>query len=101
MISQPRETKQSYQQKVEANLETLQARIDELKAKAAQAKADARLRYHERIGVLDARQKEAQHKLRELKASSENAWQELKVGTEAALHELQNAFNSALAQFKS
>ena len=92
-------TKQEYQQKMEAQLQTLQTKIDELKVKASLAKADAKDAYEEQIATLNAKQQEAQLKFQEIQASSESAWQDMKAGMENAWNDLQNAFNKATANF--
>ncbi|HEY9656912.1 MAG TPA: hypothetical protein V6C65_00505 [Allocoleopsis sp.] len=94
------ETKQVYQQQIEANLQAFQVLIDRLKAEAATAQADAKVYSYGKLAALNAKQQETQRKLHELKAASGDAWRELRIGTETALLELQDAFNSALAQFK-
>lgn len=94
------ETKQIYQQKVEAQLEKLDTQIVGLKAKVAQAKTNAKIKHYDKVAALTVKQQEAQAKLQLLKSAEDDVWQEFKVGVESALHELQDIFNNALAQFK-
>ena len=93
------DTKQGYQEKMEAQLQQLQTKIDELRVKASLAKEDAKDAYQEQMKTLNHKQQEAQAKLQELKSSSENAWQEVKAGMDNALNDLQNAFNKATTHF--
>lgn len=95
------ETKESYQKKMEDQLENLQTKIDELKVKASLAKADAKDAYREQLDALSTKQQEAQVKLQELKASSKNAWNDIKTGMENTWDELQTTFNKAASHFNS
>lgn len=94
------ETKQEYQNKMEAQLQNLQTKIDELKVKASLAKADAKDTYEEQIATLNTKQHEAQLKFQEIQKSSESAWEDMKSGMENAWNDLQNAFNKATENFK-
>jgi hypothetical protein len=88
-------SKQEYQQEMEAQISSLQTKVDEMKVKAALAKADAKDKYHEQIETLNANCEVAKTKLEELKLSSGNAWEEIKEGLDKAWDELQNAFKRA------
>lgn len=94
------DTKQIYQQKVEAQLGKLDTQIIGLKAKVAQAKMNAKIKHYDKVDALTAKHQEAQAKLQLLQSAEENVWLEHKIGVESALHELQDVFNNALAQFK-
>lgn len=99
MQAEQLKAKQIYQHKVEAQLSKLDTQIVGLKARVAQGKTTTK-RY-DKVDALSAKQQEAQAKLQMLQSANEEVWQEFKVGVESALHELQDAFNNALAQFKS
>jgi hypothetical protein len=92
-------TKQEYQEQMEVQLTNLQTKIDELRVKAALAKADARDAYYEQIEALNPKYETARIKLQELKLSSGNAWEDIKAGMESAWDELQNAFSRAADRF--
>lgn len=92
--------KQAYQEKMEAQLKEWGAKIDELKAKAEKAEADAKLEYHKRIDGLQAKRNAVEAKLAEVKASGEEAWENLKDGAERAWNELRSAVNEAASKFK-
>lgn len=100
MQAEALDTKQIYQQKVEAQLGKLDTQIIGLKAKVAQAKMNAKIKHYDKVAALAAKQQEAQAKLQLLKSAEEDVWLERKIGVESALHELQDIFNNALAQFK-
>ncbi len=94
------ERKERYQEKMEAQLQEWQAKIDTLKAKAQQASTDARLQYEKQIDALRPKLAAARQKLQELKTSSESAWGDVKTGMEAAWNELKTAWDKAASQFK-
>ena len=94
------ETKEAYQEKVEAQLQQLQSQIDELKVKASLAKLEAKDKYNEELSDLNAKCETTRLKLQELKTKSDSAWEEMKAGLEKAWDELQNSFNRAVARFQ-
>lgn len=91
--------KQAYQQKLQAQLDEWSAEIDQLKAKAKQADADAQIDYNNEIETLKSYQAKADAKLSELKSASDDAWQDLKSGTEDAWKNLESAIKSATNRF--
>lgn len=94
------ETKQAYQEKVKAQLNNLNAQIDQMKAKAAEANADAAIEYNKMIDDLTGKRNEAQVKLDEIGRASEDAWEDLKVGFESAWNDLNVALKSAMNKFQ-
>ena len=93
-------SKQAYQKEIEAKLETLDAQIVKMKAKAAQANAELNANYQEQLRLLTERRETARLRLEELKRSSEAAWETMKGGVESAFGELQKAFDKSVAQFQ-
>ena len=71
-------TKDAYKQKIEAELELVQANLELLKAKAKNATADAEINNSQEIETLEKNYKIVQLKLDELAEVSEGAWQHLK-----------------------
>ena len=101
MNTQPKPTqKQLYEQKIKAQLDQWNARIDELKAKAAQKDAEARLDYQNQIEELQAKRDAFEQKLQDLQKSSEDAWEEISQGVEKAWNELGKSFEAAFSKFK-
>ena len=94
------ERKELYQEKMEAQLREWRAKIDELKAKAQHASADAKLQYEQQLATLRPRLEAAQQKFQELKTSSESAWGDVRTGMEGAWSELRRAWDKAVSQFK-
>jgi uncharacterized coiled-coil DUF342 family protein len=92
--------KETYEQKLQAQLDEWGAQIDKLKAKADGAEADVQLEYYKQIEELRAMQESATDKLDELKDASDDAWEDLKAGIDNAWDSLGNAVQSAASRFK-
>jgi hypothetical protein len=93
------DTKEAYQEKAEAQLEELKARIELMEAKAARAKAGAKAEYGEQLDELRQKQELVEERMEGLRAAGGGAWRELTAGVDAAITTLQNAVASAAAQF--
>jgi nucleotide-binding universal stress UspA family protein len=89
-----------YVDKVESQLKEWGTEIDILKAKAEKAKAEAKIKYYERIKDLRAKQESLGLKLQELKGSGGEAWEEVKTGVDKAVKELKEAFKRAKSKWK-
>jgi nucleotide-binding universal stress UspA family protein len=89
-----------YVDKVETQLKEWGTEIDILKAKAEKAKAEAKIKYYEKIQDLRARQESLGLKLQELKGSGEEAWEEVKTGVDRAVKDLKEAFKRAKSRLK-
>lgn len=92
--------KEAYEQKLQAQLDEWGAEIDQLKAKADNAKADAQLDYYKQIEELRSMQESTSNKLAELKDAGDDAWQDLKAGIDSARDSLGHALKSAASRFK-
>jgi len=77
--------KEAYQEKIEAQLREWTAKINELKAKAEGAKADAKIEMHKRIGALRVKQEETQAKFQALKQAGTEKWEQLRTGLDKAM----------------
>ena len=93
------EQKQAYEDKLKAQLDQWNAKIDLLKAKAAKAEADARVNCLETIEDLKNKRNQAREKLQELRQAGDNAWLDLKGGVEEAWNRLGDAVKSATSRF--
>lgn len=94
------EKKETYQEKMAAQLKEWNAMLEELKAKAQRASAGAKIQYQEQIELLRAKYDAAQAKLQELRTAGESAWEHLTVGMENAWKELKSAWDTAVAKLK-
>ena len=92
--------KETYEKKLQAQLDEWGAEIYKLKAKADKAEADVQLDYYKQIEELRTMQETANEKLAELKEASDDAWDDLKAGIENAWDSLGNALKSAASRFK-
>jgi len=92
--------KESYQKKLQAQLDEWSADIDKLKAKADKAEADTKLEFHQKVEELKEKRAAANAKLTELKAASDDAWEDLKTGAESAWLSLGESVKSATSRFK-
>lgn len=92
--------KDAYQQKMNAQLEEWQHKIDALKSKADKAEAEQKLKFYEQIESLRTKQMAVHEKLEELRTASESAWEEVKAGVELAWRDLEQTFERAVNKFK-
>ena len=76
--------RKAYEEKLDAQLKEWSAQIALLKAKADNAKADAKIEYYKTIDALQRKQNEAETKLQELKTAGDEAWEDLKAEAEKA-----------------
>lgn len=95
-----RQAKQAFQQKLEAQLKDWDAKLDELKAKALEAKAELRADYQNQLQMLSEKRATVQAKLQELRLRTEDAWEDLKGGTEKAWDEMRKTLDQIAARFK-
>ena len=89
----------AYKQKLEARLDQWRADIDKLEAKAAEAGADARIKYQSEVKNLRSKQDEAHKKIKKLGEAQGEAWKDLKSGFEAAWDDLGKAVRNASDRF--
>jgi len=77
------EKKESYQQKIQEQLDEWRADIDRLKEKAKNATAETKLKYQENIDKLELKMDEGKSKLKDLKESGSEAWDAVKEGADS------------------
>jgi len=93
-------TKEAYKQKIEAELELVQARLAEFKAEVKSAGADIQIKYSEHVNKLEKMADATKEKLKELDAASEDTWEHLKQGVESAWDTLSTAVHDTVSKFK-
>jgi hypothetical protein len=86
------ETMKSTIGKMEAQLESWTAKLDEFVARANDAGADAKEQQRDRIDALMAKHKAARAKLDEVRVAGKDKWEILKSGIESVWDELEAAF---------
>jgi len=99
-MDEQQEKEKAYQEKIATQLQGFAAKIDELKVKADQAKAEAKVKYAKQIEDLRVKQESARQKLQKLKEAGGGALGDLKRGLDAAIEELNTALHDALSRFK-
>jgi len=91
------EKRDAYIAKIKLQLDELNTKIDELEAKAKEAKEDVRDKYKEEMGKVRHQSKVAVVKLDELKAASEDKWDAMV----AEMDKIRDAFAHSFNYFKS
>lgn len=89
-----------YIARMKANLDAWNAEIDLLVARAREAGAEARVKYHDDIERLKRRRDETRELLEELQQTGEAAWSTLRQGLEESWERLRKAFADASSHFK-
>lgn len=92
--------KEAYQQKMNAQLQEWQQKIDLLKSQADKAEAEQKIKYYEQIESLRAKQVAVHEKMDELRTAGEGAWEDVKAGVELAWRDLEDAYERAVSKFK-
>jgi chromosome segregation ATPase len=92
--------RKAYEEKLDAQLKEYNAQIALLKAKAENAKADAKIDFYKTIEALEHKQNAAKTKLQELKTAGDEAWEAVKAGAEKAWGEVKTAYHDATSKFK-
>jgi hypothetical protein len=92
--------RKAYEEKLDAQLKEWDAQIALLKAKAENAKADAKIDSYKTIEALEHKQDKAKTKLQELKTSGDEAWEAVKGGAEKTWAEVKAAYHDALSKFQ-
>ncbi len=92
--------RKAYEEKLDAQLKEWNAQIALFKARAEKMTAGMKIEYYKAIESLQHQQGEAGIKLRELKASGDEAWEEMKTGLEKGWAEIKTAFHEATSKFK-
>jgi len=90
----------AFQEKMEAQIKLMGARIDELKAKAQKLKAEAKIEYMEGLEALEMKRNDVKAKLEKVKEAGKEAGRDLAAGIETSLFDLKNAIESAFSRFK-
>lgn len=92
--------KGAYKQKIEAELELVQAILLEYKAKSKIYAADVHIKYIEHVDELERMYDATKAKLKELDEAGEEKWEHFKDEVEAAWHTLSTAVKDAAEKFK-
>ena len=88
-----------YQEKMEAQLKELTAKLEQWKDQAAKASAAAQAEMNKQLDQLRPKVEAAQQKLKELKAAGGEAAGKLKEGSEKAMAELKKTWKAVKSKF--
>ncbi|MDA0268202.1 MAG: hypothetical protein O2890_06375 [Cyanobacteria bacterium] len=88
-----------YQARVKAELDKLDARISEYRAKLDYAKADQQAQYHDLIDQLTTQRDAIAQRFEELQKAGDSAWADLQAGFDRAWTDVNTAFQNAAQQF--
>jgi hypothetical protein len=89
----------AYEQWADGKIREINAKIEELKAKAQQADADARIEADSLVAEFKRQRQEIGSRLENFKDSGRAAFEEIKGGTENALNDLKASVDRALSKF--
>lgn len=94
------EKRKLYMDKIDANLTQYNAKLLEMRGKAAEVQADMKLEYLSQVENLEKKRDELKEKHDQLKKAGESAWEDVKTGTENAWNELKSSVDKATNRFK-
>lgn len=94
------DTKEAYRKKLNAQIEEWNAQINLLSAKIKNKGADANLSAATQLEKLKKKKDEVTQKLKELDASTGEAWKEIQKTADKVLEELKSGVTAALSKFK-
>jgi uncharacterized coiled-coil DUF342 family protein len=92
--------KEAYVQKLAAELDVLQAKVDELNAHLKSSAADVQIKHSKLVDTVEEKFNAAKAKLKELNETGGEAWEHLKEGAESAWEILRTATSEAASKFK-
>jgi hypothetical protein len=92
--------RQEYTKNVQATLDDLSKKIDQLKEQAKTAKGEAQTKIEAGLADLKVKQDQAKQRLQEVGSSTSAAWEQVKTGVDKAVVDLQKAYNDASSYFK-
>jgi uncharacterized coiled-coil DUF342 family protein len=94
------QTRNEYIEQLKNKLDEWNAELAKWEAKARGAKTDLQIEYEMRLDALRKQRDEAAARLKEVQASSGEAWKELKAGADSAWAAMREAFDKARAHFQ-
>lgn len=93
-------TRNEYVEQLKKNLDVWNANITKWEEKAKVARTDMRIDYEMQLEALRKHREEATAKLKELQATSGDAWKDLTAGADAAWAAMRDAFDKATSHFQ-
>lgn len=93
-------TRKEYVEELKNKLDTLNTDLAKWEEKVRGAKTDLTIDYQMKLEELRKLREEAASKLKDVQASSEEAWRDLKAGADAAWAAMREAFDKARTHFQ-
>jgi len=93
-------SKKSYLAKLSDQLNDLDKKLNELKAKAASSAGTVKADYEKVVDELLGKRKEAEEHVQKLKTASEEGWKGLKRGSKKAIDSMTKSIDNARKKFK-
>jgi len=93
-------TRTEYVESLKTRLDKWNADIAKWEAKAKVTQTDMRIEYEMQLETLRKRRDEAMAKMKELQASSGDAWKDMTAGADAAWAAMREAFDKASSHFQ-
>lgn len=93
-------TRKEYVEQLKTRLDEWNADIGKWEEKARGARNDLKIDYEMKLEDLRKKREEATVKLKEVQASSEEAWKDLKAGADSAWAAMREAFDKAKTHFQ-
>lgn len=91
----------AYRQKLEARVEELSARLAVARARAKGFAADGKIAAHEELAASEKKLKELKLRLARLRTAGDAAWKDVKSGLEDAWTDLNSAAKRAMKRFNA
>ena len=92
--------KEEYQRALAAQMRELDAKVDELKAKAARANDTIKAEFARDMDALDRQKDVLAEKMDAVKSSSASAWNDVKAGANSAMDSVRQTYERAKARFQ-
>jgi predicted small secreted protein len=94
------EKKEEYQRSLTAQMQELDVKIDELKAKAGRASDSVKAEFARDMEALDRQKAVLAEKMEAVKSSSASKWNEVKAGANSAMDSVKQTYEKAKARFQ-
>ena len=94
------EKKEEYQRALATQMQELDVKIDELKAKAGRASDAVKAEFARDMEALDRQKAVLAQKMEAVQASSASVWNDVKAGANSAMDSVKQAYEKAKARFQ-
>jgi hypothetical protein len=94
------ESKATYQKRIESRLAKWKTAIDGLKTKVEQAEVDTKAKLNDQLDRLNDKRARAEKLLKELSATSQDAWEQIRSGVEQGWNEITRTAKKTMAKVR-